>query len=98
MEWDRLIADWEHSLDEVDAALESGDWEALEVLDWSTPGDDMPRPTPEQRARVDELTKRQRQAAAAISSMLEQVGRELRDAAAHRGAMNAYESAKKRSA
>jgi hypothetical protein len=92
MGWDRLIREWETSLDEIESALAADDWESLEGLDWPLPDEDMARPTREQRDRIADLTRRQQAAAAAVAEMLQRVGRELRDAARTRGAVHAYES------
>ena len=93
MSWDELLVDWERALDEIEAALAAGDWQALETVTWPEPDGTTAAPTAAQRARADALSRRQTAAAASISEMLEAVGREIRDAAAARGAVHAYEAA-----
>lgn len=92
MSWDEIIRGWETALDEIESALAAGDWRSLEAVPWPDLDDETAAPSFEQRRRVRELSERQQAAAAAINSMLEDVGRELRDAATQRGALHAYEA------
>lgn len=95
MGWDELIADWDRSLVDIERAVAAGDWQSLEGLEWPEPDDSLAPPNPDQRRRVVDLTERQSVAAAAISDLLERVGRELREAETLRGAVNAYEASRR---
>jgi hypothetical protein len=93
MGWDELLVDWERALDEIESALAAGNWQALEDITWPVPDDVSMAPDYEQRMRAAALSDRQRDAASRIATMLEGVGRELRESAATRDAVHAYEAA-----
>ncbi len=90
MGWDEVITGWTEALDDIDHALAVGDWIRLEGVRWPEPEHGLAEPTEEQKSDVADLSRRQLAAIVAVETMLDDVGRELLDAAKHRGAIKAY--------
>lgn len=90
MGWDEVINGWTSALDDIDHAIDTGDWDRLEAIQWPEPEAGLDPPTLEQRRKVEEISRRQLAAIGSVQNMLDEVGRELREAAKLRGAARAY--------